>query len=343
MIDNSHFMLDGNMYTLFKENAADIYSFHSNPSTEETMWTYLGSLARRYGKSLGYHENYHDMYGRDYLPDERVAKHAIRRFFFNLYARDVRNVTWWLRYTTSPTDYVAAYGGGTFNLDHDQTIFRWSTTELAPMFARGRRLERALIDTVPETSRIAVVQPSATVLNRASMGVSHRDCPTLQSLLDAHRKLLEPMNFAHEFITEEMVLDGAASLAEFQVLVLPPARWMSQELSSQLGEWVMKGGTLVAVGPFALVDEYSHELPRTDSLFQRIFPEAKRTGADDWSYSVAGEDPATATVLLRRYGRGTVAYLNAPLATITHDAQRTHVLEQLISRAAHRRCPQQGT
>ena len=121
--------MDG--YLMFKENVADVYSFHTNPSWEEMIWTYFTTMRRKFGKELGYYENYWGMFTSTHLKDERLAQRDVRTLFFDLLMCDIRWSTWWLHYSKNPTDYVVAYGGGVLGLDYDQTILRWSTTELA--------------------------------------------------------------------------------------------------------------------------------------------------------------------------------------------------------------------
>ncbi|MBI4028228.1 MAG: beta-galactosidase [Verrucomicrobia bacterium] len=333
MTDDSITMLEMNGYLNFRENTADVYSFHSNPSDEEAMWIYLRSLSRRFGdKPLGYYENYWAMYTRPHLADERLAKRDLRRFFFNLFMRDIRCSTWWLRYSTAPTDYLVAYGGETFRLEYDQTTVRWCATELPVMFARGRVIERALLESQPETPAAAIIQPCATIFNLASMGHTYRASPPIRQMIDLHYQLLAPGNFPHDYLPEEMVLDGKASLNEYKLLALPYAPYLSEKFSSNLQAWVWKGGVLIADGPFGLMDEFGAELPEQGSLFKTAFPTGRKTGDGFWDYSPergsATKDP---TIKVVPIGKGSLVYLNQPIDAFTRNPDLAELLRKILA------------
>ena len=152
------------------------------------------------------------MFTSGHPQNERLAKRDVRKLFFNLLTHDIRFTTWWLSYMSHATDYVVAYGGGQLGIDYDQTILRWSTAGLAPCRSLPR-VERALLESVPETPKIAIVQPCTTVYTLASLGKTCLDSPAIQEMLAAHYRLLSPASYPHEYLPEEMVLDRKASLS----------------------------------------------------------------------------------------------------------------------------------
>ena len=321
MTDDSITYREMNGYLNFKENVADVCSYHSNPGDEEAMWIYLHSLSRRFGdKPLGYYENYYGMYTRAHMTDERLAKRDVRQFFFTLFMRDIRHSTWWLGYVTSPTEYVVAYGGGTFLLDYDQTILRWCTTELPVMFARGRAIERALLESHQEIPSTAIIQPCASIFSYASMGRSYLDSPPIKQMIDLHYQLLDPGNYPHEYLPEEMVLDGKASLNEYKVLFLPEASYMSEEFAGRLKDWTYEGGTLIAVGAFTQMNEYGHDLPSNVSLMKILFADAKPSDL----------------IQTKGFGKGTVVYLGQSIDVCLRNASAREQLLNVLASTAHR-------
>ena len=334
MIDDSNFLLDGNGYLLMKENAADIFSFHSSPGNEEMMWTALGSIGRRFDKVLGYMENYWGMYRNSVMADERLSKRALRQLFFTLYGRDIRYSTWWLNYFLSNTDYSLAYGGGVFGLDYDQTILRWSSTELVPMFARGKAVEGALLDSRPETPRTAILQPCSALYNLASMGKTYRDSPVALTTLSMFNRILQPWNIPSDVITEEMVLDGMAKLDSYDVLLLPNGVYMDPKLAEALTQWIRRGGTLLAVGPFALADQYGFDLPTDTAPLKQLFPESKRTGPGGWDFDAGPKAGMAGKVKPQSLGKGKVIYLDREVETILRDPANVTALRQALSRTA---------
>jgi hypothetical protein len=314
MPDPSHFMRAGNTYLMYRENTGDLMSHHSGPGNEEPMWVYLETMNRAFGKATGYFENYYGMWSKQHLNDERLARRDLRKLFFKMFLRDVRVSTWWLRAASHPTSILVAYNGNSFNVDYQQTIYRWSNTVIPVMFRRCRTVEKALLESRQEIPRTAVIQPCASVFNLASLKHDSNDSDTLSLMFDLHNKLLSPSNIAHDYLPEEMVLDGKGSLDDYAVLFLPYAPYMSQELSERLVAWVKKGGTLVAAGPFALKNEFGIDLPDQSSLFRTLFPGYRKTGTCAWDYNLDGADQRSEPAIQQTaYGDGKVIHLNRML------------------------------
>ncbi|MDD5706074.1 MAG: beta-galactosidase [Kiritimatiellae bacterium] len=326
MADPSHYLADMNGYLAYKEHVADIQSFHLNPSREEAMWVYLSTMNRVFGRVTGYGENYWGMFRRAHLNDERLAKRDVQRFFFALFMWDVRLSCWWPWHDRGNLDYDVYYNGAPCRLQYDQTILKWSTAAVPQMFARCRRIEKALIESRPEIPRTAIVQPCASVFTLASLGRGS-DTPIFNHMFDLHNRLLQPRNLPHDYIPEEMVLDGKARLADYTLLFLPYAPYLSEDFSGRLKTWVENGGVLVAIGPFALWNECGHDLAPSESLFKTLFPKWRRTGGGDWDYTLdGGERTAPPAVTNVPHGRGRLAYLNCSLdVVLRNEALRTQL------------------
>ena len=319
--DPSTFIAEMNGYLLYKENACDYMAFHSNVSLEEPMWTYLTTMNRIFGKVTGHYENYHGYYRRAHLNDERLSRRDLRKMFFTMFMRDVRLSTWWIRYSISPSSYTVAYNGNVCSLDYDQTIYRWSSTALPVMFKRGRAIEKALVGSVPERPAVAIIQPCATIFNLASMGEDHKTSPTIRMMFELHNSVLRPKNFAHDYLPEEMVLDGHASLDDYRVLILPYAPYLSEEFSGQLTTWVQNGGALISFGPFGLMNQYGTPLPRGTSLFKQLFPDYRQTGDGYFAYTLAGRtEPDEPGIAKKPFGKGQVIHLNRMSSVYTQNA-----------------------
>ena len=336
MSDPSHFLREGNTYLMYKEHACDIMSFHSYPDLEDPMWVYLETMNRTFGRTTGYFENYFGMWSRKHLSNERLAKRDLHRFFFKMFLRDVRISAWWLGFHSHPTSYVTAYNGNAFGLNYDQTIYRWSATALPVMFKRCRSIEKALLESRQEVPRTAIIQPCASVFNLASVQRSTDGSDPLTSMFDFHNKLLAPENIAHDYLPEEMVLDGKGTLNEYTVLFLPSAPYMSQELSRRLMAWVQQGGTLVALGPCALKDECGLDLVRGDSIYKTLFPKFKQIGAGPWDYSVEGAAQRTQPLTTSDFGKGRVVCLNRALTVVMQDASLRALLTEIVQAVCER-------
>jgi hypothetical protein len=109
---------------------------------------------------------------------------------------------------------------------------------------------------------------------------------------------------------------------------------MTEDFSRQLAGWVQRGGTLVAVGPFAVQDECGRRLPAESSLFRALFPELRKEGPGDWDYGPeAAREPAMA---VRPYGKGSLVYLNRPVDVLRRNPALGEPLTKLLARTAQR-------
>ena len=338
MIDDSHFLADGNLYAVFREGVADIVSYHWTPSNEDAIWSMIDRLTVRFGKTAGYFENYFPMYTNRAQGDELKARAALSEFFWRLYVRGNRYVAWWLQPHTGSSEYAAAYGGGLFGLDFDQTISRWSMSILPVMFERGRAIEKALVETRPEPTRAAILQPDASVMNLAAR--THRVATNLAPVTGAitlHNEFLAPGGFPVDFITEDMVLDGKASLDEFDTLIVINGFWMQPDLGTRLTAWVRNGGTLIAFGPCAMQDPWGQPLEPDASPFLSAFDGAKVTGNDIWSAKIPATTPSS-SISAQPLGKGHVVFLREPLDAFLRTPEGrgkiNDLLDQKIPRSA---------
>jgi len=330
--DPSTFIAEMNAYLMYKENACDYMGFHSNVSLEEPMWAYLSTMNRVFGKVTGHYENYHGYYRRAHLNDERLARRDLRKLFFTLFMRDVRLSTWWIRYSASPSSYTVAYNGNACMLDYDQTIYRWSTTALPVMFTRGRAIEKALVGSAPERPVTAIIQPCATIFNLASMGEDHKTSPTIRMMFELHNSVLRPKNLAHDYLPEEMVLDGHASLDDYGLLFLPYAPYLSAEFAKRLSAWVKNGGTLIGFGPFGLMDQYGAAMPEGASLFKQLFPDYRQTGDGYFAYTLTGgPDQDEPGITKKPFGKGQLIHLNRMSSVYTQNAALKTEFDQELS------------
>ncbi|MDD5704753.1 MAG: sugar-binding protein [Kiritimatiellae bacterium] len=335
-VDPSVALLEMNGYLLFKEQGADIYAYHDNPGSEEAMWNYLSTMNRKFGKVLGHQENYFQMYAAAHLNDERLAQRDIRKWFFDMLMHDIRYSTWWLSsYMSHKTDYIVAYGGGTFGVDYDQTILRWSIAGLAPLFDRCRSIERALIESSQYVPKTAIIQPCTTVFMLSAMGQTCQQSTAIREMLRTHYQLLLPGNHPHDYLPEEMVLDGKAELADYSCLVLPYAPYMTEKFSRLIMKWVKRGGNLIAFGPFAVADETGRDLTADVSLFRALFPNVQVTGPNDWG-TLRDGTPWAKAMEVRSHGKGSVVCLNRSADVIMRDASLAKSLQEHLAVVAER-------
>ena len=133
------------------------------------------------------------------------------------------------------------------------------------------------------------------------------------------------------------VLDGKALLDDYTVLFLPYAPYMSEEFSGRLTKWVKKGGTLIAIGPFALKNEFGLDIARRKSIFKTLFPKYKKTGSDHWDYSVDGtEQKSQPAFTTKSFGKGKVVCLNRMVDVILRDPSLKPMLIKIVEDVCQR-------
>ncbi|OGV47389.1 MAG: hypothetical protein A2017_05275 [Lentisphaerae bacterium GWF2_44_16] len=330
MEDMSYFLIDGNIYLAFKEDIADIMSFHTEPRRELPMWNFMYSINRKFGKILGYYENYWGMFSRKYMNNERLAKREVDKFFFELFMHDITVSAWWMRYYSGTGSYAAGYNHNPYYLEYDQTVFRWSTTALPVMFQKGLSVEKMLLETEIAKSKTAMIQPCTSVFALGALGYTVYDSPVITMLFDLHNNLFRPLNIPYEFLPEEMVLDKRASLSDYDCFILPYAPYMTADFSKQLKEWVEKGGTLIAVGPLSLYDETGAALPKEASLLKTVFPDAY-LGTKPWDFklSAQNENPG---VFRKNFGKGKLIIFNRDPSMYLQDASLKPQLMEVFSK-----------
>jgi hypothetical protein len=312
MEDMSYFLLDGNLYLAFTENCADVMSFHSSPERELPMWNFMASINRKFDKLLGYYENYWGMFRRAHMNNEKLAKRDVDKFFFELFMQHINISGWWLRYVSHQGSYLASYNHGPYYLEYDQYIFRWSTTALPVMFQKGLSVEKMLLETTLKKSANAVIQPCTSVFALASQGYDVYSSPAVTLPFTLHNDFMRPLNIDYEFVPEEMLLDGKASLTEFKTIILPYAPYLSQKFSRQLKQWVADGGTLISIGPFAFYDAAGFAIAPEDSLLKTLFPKS-RLGRELWDFSLSGQNTSPG-ITSKIFGKGSVIIFNRTLS-----------------------------
>ena len=328
MEDMSYFLLDGNLYLAFKEDCADIMSFHSSPQRELPMWNFMNSINRKFGKLLGYYENYWGMFRREHMSKEKLAKRDVNKFFFELFMHRINVSGWWLRYVSHQGSYLASYNHGPYYLEYDQYIFRWSTTALPVMFKKGLNVEKMLLETSIKKSVNAVIQPCTSVFALGSQGYNVYDSPSVTIPFTLHNDFMRPLDIDYEFIPEEMLLDGKASLSEFKTIILPYAPFMNRKFSVQLKQWVADGGTLIAIGPFAFYDAAGFKITEDESLLKKLFPKTK-LGKGLWDFSLS-DNRISPEIINKKFGKGTVIVFNRSLSVYNlNSSLKTKTIEVL--------------
>jgi hypothetical protein len=187
---------------------------------------------------------------------------ALTKYLYRLIAWGMHTQMWWYAYTQN--DYMIQFNGNWFNPIYDLTTLRYSAAGLPVAKGRVKRLEKILLDAQVQRSRVVMLQPVTSMLFQNYWNESFGEMQEMHNLLYARNDL-------HEVLPETYFTDGRAKLDDYDVVILPYAPFFPDKLGDLLRDWVKKGGTLVALGPFDLYDKFGFD--RAD-LWKDIFGDA---------------------------------------------------------------------
>ena len=308
--DDSMYIREMQGFWKFDNKCADIYSFHSGDY--DMMLVYLASMKRHYGCGLANIESNWDYYSYD-KSNERINRASVKRYIYELAMRGVYTQPWW----------AAVAGGQTyglyvpwFNPRYDFTVLRYGLTAIRVIREKLAMVESAILNTEVVQPRIAVVEPTTSVIN-----IYATPHPVVTNMLTCHRKLLSPeTNYHYEFLPEALIVRDAKKLKGYDVLILPYAMYFPDGLAEKLETFVRDGGTLIAIGPFGMYDKFGFD---DGTLFRKMIGEP-----------LAGND---VKLVVKPYGKGKVVFMNQSLARTmgTHSGKLHGILEKATTRRAY--------
>ena len=208
---------------------------------------YLNSLNRFHKRGLGYMEDFWGLQEEANRPsDERAQRRGLEKHL-------ARTLTWgrtlqmkWYAYTAG--SYIFEYRGNWFNPQWDLTTVRYCTPGLAVAKQQMEKLDWVLTHSEIARSRALVLQPSATMRNERP------DNAAYATILGLHSGLYK-LGVMYELVPEEYFLDGRAKLDDYDVVILPAARYLAADLQRKLAAFRRPGRLLVIVGPPPKADE----------------------------------------------------------------------------------------
>lgn len=310
MTDSSHLLLDGAAWESISHQASDIISFHSNPTNEDAMFAYLESLTRHKGLPLACFENYGMMYSRLEGENELLAARSMRRYFHDLLARNVHILTFWLGYMSNATPYVAAYGGGVFRLDDDQTILRWPSTEISLFKQQATALEGPLVKSVPAQGQIAVLIPDSSILQTQYLSGEQRYTP-MEAFVTLQNRVLSPGNLPAEFLHEDQLNNSDDLLTPFNTIIIMDAAYMQPEVLSKLRAWTAQpANRLFVSGALGFFNQYGQSLSPEESPLRTAFPKLQTHNSQPWRLiypSAGGADNSVLETV--PFGKGAISRL----------------------------------
>jgi hypothetical protein len=153
----------------------------------------------------------------------------------------------WYAYTAG--SYVFTYNGNWFNPQYDLTTIRYCVPALAVAKQKMEQLDWVLTHSQIAPAKALVLQPSASMRNERP------DISAYTQILDIHQNL-HKWDIRYELLPEEYFQEGRAKLSDFNVVILPAAKYLAAGLQQQLVDYARtKGKLLILIGENGTYDE----------------------------------------------------------------------------------------
>lgn len=233
-------------------DTCDILSVHHHPQVTPTLATnYAYSLNRYAKKQMALYENgWGFAEPMPHHADEAEQRAALTKYLYRITAWGAHTQMWWYAYTSN--DYMTRFNGNWFNPVYDLTTLRYSAAGLPIAKEKVKRLEEVFLNSTIRRSRVLVMQPTTSMLFQSYWKESYAEAERIHDIL-------YDRNSHHEILPESFFTDGRAKLHDYDAIVLPYAPYLPDALANSLRDWVKKGGTLVALGPFGLYDPFGFD------------------------------------------------------------------------------------
>jgi len=238
----------------------DIIMDHSTTHRifEPSMFRYMDSLNKVFKKAMGIWE-WH-MYTEKLWDEMDSMKYGLRTsFMMSSWGRSV--LCHWLKTWNTFTDE-----GCWTEPRLGDTVFRYWASYIPISNTRARKNAHVFLECPTVASDVAIIESQASFYN---------DFPhaSVRFGVSGLGNMLAKQGHNHEFLFEELILDGRQKLDGYKIIILPNARSMPDAMVQKLMRWVKKGGALVATGLVGVWDQYGNRDGRLLDL---------AVGADKW-------------------------------------------------------------
>ena len=194
-----------------------------------------------------------------------------------------------------------------------QSVLRYSTGFMPIARERSRRFGEIALTYPTVTPKVCIMEPTASKWNGIDVYA-----PMLETAVK-----LEDDGWNYGFIYEQPLLAGKQSLQGISTLIVPRGICLKPETSAMLLEWIKQGGTLIALLPPGMLNQYGQPDGR---LMREIMGTDAGQFSDDFRTWTAADTVAFAdtvtladgnTLLQAPYGRGRLIIFTAsePLPT----------------------------
>ena len=297
----------------------DVLSYHNRAPKMQLGNVYLNTINRYHHKGLGYMEDFWGVQQeRTRSANEVVQRRGLEKHIARvcIWGRTLQMK--WYAYTGGM--YLTTYNGNWFNPRYDVATMRYCAPAIAVAKRKMEALDWVLTHSEIAASRILVMQPSATMRNERPGTAAFSEIAALHELLFGSGLL-------YELAPEEYVEDGRCKLSEFDVVMLPRASWLSEDLQQKLGSFVLRGGLLVALGRPGEYDEIARP---SGQLAQRLRDRSAQWAEVEQVWQGAGDK----RLALVPCGKGRIAACES-MAGLAASPDRER-LRQLVESAAPR-------
>ena len=271
------------------------------------MYRCSDSLRKAYGNPLGNFEWAADMHLPDLFNEDAYKTCGLLDMWEEMaWGRSVLSI--WYGGSAGFSE------GGQFYVPNlRQSVLRYSTGFMPVARERSRRFGEIALSYPTVTPKVCIIEPTASKWNGIDV---------YTPMLETAAKL-EEGGWNYGFIYEEPLLAGRQSLEGISTLIVPRGICLKPETTDLLLKWIDQGGTLIALLPPGMLNQYGQPDGR---LMREIAGSDAGTFSEDFRTWMAADTAAFAdtvsiagggTLLQVPYGQGRLIVLTAsdPLPT----------------------------
>jgi len=276
----------------------DFFSTHDWPGDKPAVTCLYAYSINRYIKKPMWEDEFIWPHWVQKGVDQRLVRAATRRNLWRMIAWGKRGIHLFNLENEWCAGSPDNWNNSILNVELGSRIVRFGTGAIKMVKDAAGPLAPVIFKTHIVNQRIAIIQPTTTLLSGKPYHASKRAANTICS------RLLK-MHWTPFFVPEECILDGREDLDNFDLIIVPYGVCAPAQLQDKLLEWTKKGGHLVLAGPFGVYDEFGrkslHLLRETFGATGAAMSEKGR-----WQISLPAEKKPERSLLSRDCGKGTI-------------------------------------
>ena len=229
---------------------------------------YVYSFNRYFGHLLANDECHWIVWdSRNHPGNHRLLRAAVRREYW-------REIAWGKSIVNNERGLTAAWADwddAVLDLDLVNQAPRYESAVIPIVRGQAEEMKHWLFDSEILNDGIGIIEPLSSLAVAQPMVDRSPRLRTYPSSWETQYLAvwLLKNHYQYAVVPEGAVLDGREDLAHFRALFLPYGTHIPDHFGNALADWIKAGGTLIAIGPPAVFDEYGRP---SKSRLAQLYP-----------------------------------------------------------------------